>query len=655
MSWIVAVILSLLTAACASMGRPEGGPLDQTPPVYLRSNPAPGEVRFNKNRIEIYFDENVQLDNPQTKVVVSPAQRLNPQIIAGGKRVTVELRDSLIPNTTYTIDFGDAIADLNEKNPLDGFALDFATGDSIDSLRVSGMIFQARNLEPAQQMLVGVYSNLADSAISTLKLERIARTNQLGQFTIRGMKPGQYRIFAINDLNHDYKWDRSEDVAFYDFIIEPSAENIVVTDTLLASDGTDSITTRPGVRYLPNDILLSWFNENYTPQYLGDYKRTDYTRIALNFAAPADTLPILTIINGKNAGKRIDHTNSILSTSLKLDSLDFSITDPDIYTQDSMLIETRYKRTDSLDNLTWRTDTLRFNYLRRTKKKEKKKNDDDTIQPALLLDFKLLNASPQDLNKGLRFQVSQPLDSIDPAGIHLEIKQDTLWVPVKSPVLRQDTLYSPLRYKADYLWQPGARYRLTVDSLAVKGIYGYHNASLQKEFDVKTYEDYSTLTFNIADSTGTVVVELLGSNDNPLMTLPVVNGSVTFDFLNPGSYYARAFYDTNRNGEWDTGNIAEKRQPEEIFYYPKRIELKKNWDIEQSWNPVELPIDLQKPYELLKNRPKNNSNKPPEEENNEEEDEWGSGYVPGSQYNNNHNNNYNRNTKGSARNSALSR
>ncbi|MDE6082043.1 MAG: Ig-like domain-containing protein, partial [Muribaculaceae bacterium] len=282
MTWLVAVVLSLLMAACASMGRPEGGPRDEDPPVYVRSNPMPGQVRFDKNRVEIFFDENVQLDNPQSKVVVSPAQRLTPQVIAGCKRITVELRDTMLPNTTYTIDFADAIADLNEKNVLDGFALDFATGDSIDSLRVSGMLFEARNLEPAQQMLVGVYSNIADSAISTLKLERIARTNQYGQFTIRGMKPGQYRIYAINDVNRDYKWDRSEDVAFYDFIIEPSAVNFEVTDTLLASDGTDSIAQRPGVQYLPNDILLTWFNENYTPQYLGDYKRTDSTRIALN-------------------------------------------------------------------------------------------------------------------------------------------------------------------------------------------------------------------------------------------------------------------------------------------------------------------------------------------------------------------------------------
>lgn len=109
-------------------------------------------------------------------------------VTANGRKVTVEFRDTLLPNTTYTVDFADAIKDLNESNVLDGLALDFATGDSIDSLRISGMLFEARTLEPAQGMLVGVYSNLSDTAIRTLPFERITKTNQLGQFTIRNLK-----------------------------------------------------------------------------------------------------------------------------------------------------------------------------------------------------------------------------------------------------------------------------------------------------------------------------------------------------------------------------------------------------------------------------------------------------------------------------------
>ena len=225
-------IIAFIMVACASIGRPEGGPRDEMPPVFIKSNPTQGQTNVKSNKIEIFFDENLKVDDASNKVVISPVQKAMPSIIANGKKVSVELRDTLIPNTTYTIDFSDAIRDLNEGNPVDGFALDFSTGDSIDSLRISGMLFEARNLEPAQGMIVGVYSNLADSAISTLPLERISKTNQLGQFTIRGLKPGYYRIFALNDKNRDYHWDRSEDVAFYDVALSPSVEPIEVMDTL---------------------------------------------------------------------------------------------------------------------------------------------------------------------------------------------------------------------------------------------------------------------------------------------------------------------------------------------------------------------------------------------------------------------------------------
>ncbi len=217
-----------------------------------------GQLNVKGNKITVEFDENIALDDAMNKIVVSPAQRTTPAISSNAKRVTVELRDTLLPNTTYTIDFADAVKDLNEGNVLDGLALDFATGDTIDTLRISGMVFEAQTLEPAQGMLVGVYSNLEDSAIHTLPMDRITKTNQLGQFTIRNLKEGTYRIFALNDVNRDYHWDRSEDVAFYDVTISPTATPTTVTDTLVRENGQrDSLVTRDATRYLPDDVLLS--------------------------------------------------------------------------------------------------------------------------------------------------------------------------------------------------------------------------------------------------------------------------------------------------------------------------------------------------------------------------------------------------------------
>ena len=370
MHLLLIMALTVIVAACASIGRPEGGPRDEMPPVFVKSEPAIGALNYTNEKIVIEFDENVQVKDVMDKVVVSPAQKSMPSITANGRRVYVELKDTMLPNTTYTIDFSDAISDLNESNPLDGFAVDFSTGDEIDSLCVSGMVFEARNLEPAQGMLVGVYSNLSDTAITTLPLERISKTNQLGQFTIRNLKPGTYHIFALNDINRDYHWDRSEDIAFYDIDITPTSQPTEISDTLQATDGSDSIVVRQATMFLPNDILLTWFNEGYKSQYLKDYKRADRRRITVDFAAPADSLPEITLLNGVLAGKKLDEC-ALLNTGETQDTLEYWITAPELLAQDTVMAAARYMRTDTLQQLTWGTDTLKL-ILKENKSKEKK-------------------------------------------------------------------------------------------------------------------------------------------------------------------------------------------------------------------------------------------------------------------------------------------
>lgn len=662
MRLLPAAVMAVVMTACASIGHIEGGPRDETPPVFVRSNPSPDALNVKDSRINIFFDENIQVKDVSSKVVVSPAQEQMPQIIAGGRRLTVELRDTLVPNTTYTIDFSDAISDLNEGNILDGFAMEFSTGETIDSLRVSGMLLEARTLEPAQGMLVGIHSNLSDTALSTIKLERIARTNQLGQFTIRGLKPGSYRVYAINDVNRDYKWNRGEDVAFYDYEVSPTVNNIIVTDTLLSSTDTDSIVTRPGVEYLPNDIFMTWFNENYSAQYLKNYSRPDSVKIEVLMAAPSDSMPSLTIVGGPADGVKIGPENSVLEASEKLDSLVYWITDPLIFNQDTLLIAARYLKTDSTDNLSWVNDTLKFNYKRPKIKKEKKKksDDSDTIPaPIPLLDFQAIGGASQDLHKPMTFKSVTPVASIDPALIFMEEKVDTNWVRIKSPVIERDTLNRPLLLEAAYDWEPATSYRLTIDSMAVTGVYGLYNKKIVREFTTKALEDYSTVTFNLADTAGVdIVVELLGTNDQPIATVAAVDNQAYFPFISEGTYYARAFIDRNGNGKWDTGNVADRIQPEEIFYYPKKIELKKNWDVAQTWNLLELPADMQKPAAIKKNKPKKSANDNNDDDDGDgynEEDEWGTNFIPGSQYNDaqrnangnlrNNRNNNNRNNR----------
>lgn len=623
-----------LLSACASIGRPEGGPRDETPPVYLRSNPAPGTTGFTGTKIEATFDENIKLEDIMNKVVVSPAQKQTPSINANGRKLSIELRDTLMPNTTYTLDFSDAIRDLNEGNILDGFALDFATGDTIDTLRISGMVLQAANLEPAQGMLVGVYSNLEDSAITTLPMLRIAKTNQLGQFTIRNLKPGTYNVFALNDMNRDYHWDRSEDIAFYSTTVTPTVENIEVTDTLRSSTGTDSIVTRPGVRYLPNDILLTWFNENYIAQYLKDYARADSNRITMNFAAPADSLPELTIVNGPNAGRRLDAPDaSVLNYSATLDTLDYWIVDPAIVSQDSLLIAARYMRTDTLDQLSWTSDTLKF-FLKasqkaKPEKKKKKKQDDeeaaDTLPPPIkFMDIKI-GGSTQEVNLPLFITMGQPIASLDPAAWHMEYKNDTLWEALPTPNLLPDSTGRIMEYRIEYPWEAGAKYRIKVDSASIHTVYGLFNKPIEQEISVRPAEDYSTLIFNLKGMPDSVdiIVEILNTSDTPVRKAKAVNGVARIEYMQAGTYYARAYADANGDGKWTTGNLTQKIQPEDVYYFPKKINLKKNWDVTNDWDLNDLPVDMQKPNAIKKNKPKTkerNRQNNDDEEYDEDED-----------------------------------
>ncbi len=638
------VVFGLLMGACASIGRPNGGPRDKEPPVFVRSNPSPGTLNFSGSHLEVVFNENIKLEDPSNKVVVSPAQTQPPQIRANGKKVSIELRDTLLRSTTYTIDFSDAVRDLNEGNILDGFAMDFSTGDHIDTLRISGMVFEARTLEPAQGMVVGAYREPADSALTTLPLERVAKTNQSGQFTIRNLKPGRYRVYAIEDRNRDWHWDRSENIAFYPLEVSPTTETVEVNDTLRSSDGTDSIVTRKGTRFLPDDLLLTWFNENYKAQYLRDNSRPEPRIVLLKFGATLDSMPELRILNGPRQGSRLEDL-SVIETRPERDSLVYWLRDTVLVSQDSLLVEARYRKTDSLDNLAWQTDTLKlFNKVKKKKEKAKKKEEADTVPPEIpLLDIKAVGGSQQDLHLPAVYEMPEPLGVVDSLGARLEWTADSIWKPVKEWTLAPDTA-SVRRMVLNTSWRPGTKYRFVADSMAIRDIYGVYNKKFEHNFTTKQTEDYGNIYVNISDASLVpdsvdIVVELLDASDHPKAQAKVSDGAARFGYVTPGTYYARAYIDRDCDGEWDTGNVADSLLPEDVFYLPKKLNLRKNWDMEMDWSLYDTPVDQQKPYEIKRNKPKNSERDARRDDEDEEEEEedfyndqgsWGNG----SRYNN---------------------
>lgn len=602
--YIFIIIAAAVMYSCANIGNPSGGPIDKTPPIFMRSNPTPNAVNVKDRKIEIFFDEIVTLKDPSTKIIVSPAQTEMPRMSALGRKVTVELVDSLLPNTTYTIDFSNSIQDNNEGNAIDNFAFAFSTGSVIDSMRVSGYVIDSRTLEPMQSVVVGLQSNLADSAFHKEKLQRVALTNDRGQFTIRNVSPGSYHIFALKDLDRDYKFGNpTEDIAFLDSIIVPSIGTREAADTVyndLNEIDTIMRATRPA--YFPNDILLSMFNEDRKSQYLANNLRVDSTRISLTFAAASDTLPSLSIV-GRNDVPDQWYT---LERSQTNDTLTYWIRPPHLVSADTLMVATTYLRTDTASNLSWGTDTLKFTFQRQKAKKKKKNEETDSLEQIRFMELHPLANGTQEIYAPLLLQTGTPIERYSREAFHLQrkLQNDTTFYPaeIKSIALRDSTLSRrDLMLKVD--WEPGAAYTLAVDSLAMTDIYGLQTKPLKVDFNVRKMEEYGNIVFNIPAVRDSAIVELLDGTDKVVLHTPVKNHRAELLNLLPGKYYARLFIDRNGNGKYDTGNYDMHLQPEETVYYPGAINLKKNWDVEQTWDIYATPIDKQKPEAIKKNKP----------------------------------------------------
>lgn len=601
MGAVGAVVLTVLMYSCANIGNPDGGAYDETPPKFLKSTPAMGALNNTRKKVTLEFDEYIKLEKASEKVVVSPPQIEMPDIKQNGKHITIDLKDSLKANTTYTIDFSDAIVDNNEGNPLGNFAFTFSTGAEIDTMEVSGTLLEASNLEPVKGMLVGLHSNLTDSAFTKLPLERVARTDSRGHFTIRGIAPGTYHIFGLQDMDQDFAFSqKSEALAFNDSVIIPRFEERMRYDTIWQDTLTiDTIMESKYTHYLPDHVLLRSFKETNPVQYLTKSERLNPHKFTLYFTAPADTLPT---IKGLNFN---EEDAFLIEKSLKNDTINYWVKDSLLYKKDTLSMSVDYLYTDTLGKLVPRTDTL---YMA-TKKykgggeqpKKKKKKKDDEPEPTVFLTVSVDAPSAMDVYKNIRLNFDEPVASFDSAAIHLEQKVDSLWKDVSFAFQRDTSQLRSFELAAN--WEPGQEYKFRVDSTAFHGLYGLFTDKIEQSFKVRSLEEYGAIYFNIAGADSIAFVELLDGQDKPIRHAKVVDGQADFYYLNPGKYYARLVNDTNGNGVWDTGSYAEKRQPEMVYYYPQELELKANWELEQDWNVTAVPLDKQKLDNLKKQKP----------------------------------------------------
>jgi len=611
------ILMAVIAAySCASIGAPDGGPYDEEPPRFVGSTPELHATGNQKSRIELEFDEFIKLEKAAEKVVISPPQMEQPEIKVSGKKVVIELIDSLKDSTTYTVDFSDAIVDNNEGNPMGNFSFSFSTGESIDTLEVSGTVLNAADLEPVKGMLVGLHKNLNDTAFTTLPFDRVSRTDSRGQFIIRGIAPGEYRIFALMDGNQNYLFDsKSERIAFGDSLVIPSWEPAVRQDTLWQDTLTiDTIHTVHYTRFMPDDLILRVFKEENDRQYLTRSQRDKENHFILTFNAKADSLPGL-------KGLNFDETDAfIIETTSRNDSICYWIKDSLVYGMDTLEVQLDYLYTDSLNQLVPRTDTIYLaNKLTREqreriqkeaeeeKEKERKKREKKGLEPEKeptpFLKMNVDAPSSFDINKNVVLAFDEPVVRFDTAAIHMQVKVDTLWED--TPFLLRPDSVLPRTYEILAGWEPEKEYKLTIDSAAVTGLYGLHTNKSEHTMKVKKLDEYGTLLLNVKNALPGSIVELIDNSGKVLRQQPVTQeGTADFYFLAPNSkYYIRLFEDRNRNGKWDTGNYSKGLQPEAVYYFPKVWEMKANFEFEEDWDIHEVPWDRQKLDEIKKQKP----------------------------------------------------
>lgn len=610
--YLYIVIALALLNGCANRGiGPQGGPKDEQPPRVLKETPENGTLGFDAKRIEIQFDEYIVLDDVSKNVLISPPQQYPPEIKAVGKKVRIEFKEPLKDSTTYTIDFGEALRDNNERNPLNNYHYSFSTGNHIDSLEIYGMMINAENLNPISGVVVGYHSNLNDTAFERLPFDRIGKTNKEGEFSIKNIPPGTFRLFGLNDVSRDYCYQPGEGLALYDSLITPyitievEHDTIFLKDTLAADSSLipDSITTVEYYYYEPSDILLRFFYEDKKSLYFQRAVREKAHYFTLYFSAPQDTLPTLRAMRLENDSLETDSMwvdfldYSLLQANATKDTLVYWLTDSAAIRMDTIRFEMQYRKTDSLYQLQPQTDTIQVIY-RAPRMSEKARANQRKKEERTPLQLTSNAKSGFEVYDTLLLKSPNPIAAFEKDSIHLQMKKDTTWNKVPFTVEIADSAHLTLRII--FSMEPATEYKLSTDTAAITDVYGKMNDKKSFSLKVKKIEDYATLKVQLADWDERAMIQLLDERDKPVRTLRAQPGGTLFTYLAPKTYYLRLFIDQDGNGRWTTGDYQSRRQPEEVFYFQRKLTLKANWDFEEVFDWKNIPLLEQKPEAIRK-------------------------------------------------------
>ncbi|HNW76428.1 MAG TPA: Ig-like domain-containing protein [Bacteroidales bacterium] len=560
-SYLVLLFIPLIffLTQCANVGSPEGGKKDIIPPAVTTCNPPNHSTHFKGKNIYIEFDEFVNAETSGDKILISPPVDKAPDYRLRGKTLIVSFDDSLHPNTTYSIDFGKSITDITENNVLPDFRYAFSTGDVLDSLSVTGAVTDAFTTLPVKDVLVMLYPSQndtipADSMPVRMKPFFMTRTGEDGRFSLTNLAPGMYRIFALSDKTGDLLYNTlGESIAFADFLISPWYEKPVTVDTSSRPDSTLPAPVTPSPvklrMYEPKDSTVTldkaFLSRDRMASLVFSFAPKQLHIVPLN----VDSLTRCFLMEPNAAGDTV----TLWFTGDLPDSLSFRIT---------------------ADKMT--PDTISLPVMKPSLGKKPKKEE---VQKGFDISPNTRGGVLNYFKYALVLTSAIPMKTANLGAIRLIDGNDTL-----SPVSAIDSIKR--RITIEHKWIEGKTYQVFIPDSALINVNGAANDTLRIPVKATELKNYANLTLNVGipSDTPRVIVQLL-SEDEKVVEEQMINktGRISFNYLLPAKYKIKAILDLNMNNRWDSGDYFRHIQPEAVSYFPRTLELRANWDVEETW------------------------------------------------------------------------
>ncbi|MCU0471739.1 MAG: Ig-like domain-containing protein [Bacteroidales bacterium] len=569
---ILTLILTyFLIEGCAKISSPLGGPRDKEPPVIVKSTPENGARNFKGKRFAITFDEYVVLDKINEKFMISPPMVKKPKVSLKGKSLVVEYEDDLSDSTTYTFNFQDAIKDLNEGNEIDNYQFVFSTGPVIDSLSVTGNVYKAYDLNPPEETLILLYRKLEDSAVVKHIPGYISRADKKGYFRLDNLKTGTYRLYALKDADNSKNFNLpGEEFAFLDtsIVISPGKNYLpVVKDTVKVQNEKVNTTD---TTVLKGEYRLILFLHEKKMHYLTSSARNTPYNLIYTLSLPPDTMGFDFSIPDTDA------KSYLLERSKGNDTLRIWLSDSSLYSRQQINTLVRYPFTDTTGNIVKKEDTILMRFLMPRSTRGKTKPVPYSVKTSF---------SGSSLRPGQKIILTSLTPFRDPDTSLIRIYELTGTEKKAIPFrLNQDSTNS-CKMTMDVMLVQGKNYLYVADSAAFGNVYGEQADSTGVKFSIRANDTFGKLTINIKNYQGDRIIQLLSSDEKVVREKQMdQDGKADFTFLDPGKYKIRVIYDLNIDGKWTTGDYEKGRQPEPVSFFPREIEVKANWEIDQDWD-----------------------------------------------------------------------